>query len=473
MLYRYTWRPVAQGIRTDHPVPELPFVDDAHIPIEDRAGIESVGRHVAPDMWGRQDKIRPDGGWAAFTTDPTRHDLAWCVRWHPQHGRTVLLYADNDVASAYMAHWGPALLFRAGGYWWDGETWYRPLQVWDRAGETYLRRPVPAATTVTVADLRAVGGDPDRSRILPVGDVHPDQPLDGRWADHLALWTTRHVAAGGRPLDRCVVSLNAPELAADQLVPLPELARIAGVAASTLRAYQAREQNDVPLPQAAIAGRNLWARPVAEEYAEAREQGPEAIAATMTTRHGEADVSRGIAELWRRFAEMFMYQLWQKPGLRRRWALRWRTETAVRQVAEELGWDVAANLNRIVPMHNLGSTLRYAILHDIGDQRANLDTLAQRGDQDAAADHSYGLTPAIANTLAWYIRHDPTSAHAILGETIGDAERQMDIPRHDLAESLRTAVSLDRDRRDAGHDDSDEAQAFGDFFARLLPQQEP
>ena len=28
-----------------------------------------------------------------------------------------------------------ALLFRAGGYWWDGATWYRPGQVWDGAAD--------------------------------------------------------------------------------------------------------------------------------------------------------------------------------------------------------------------------------------------------------------------------------------------------------------------------------------------------
>ncbi|MGH3827772.1 MAG: hypothetical protein ACRDQX_11460, partial [Pseudonocardiaceae bacterium] len=63
-----------------------------------------------------------------------------------------------------MAYWGPALLFRSGGYWWDGTTWYRPSQVWDGASEEYVARPVPAATTVTATDLldpaiSAVAGD--------------------------------------------------------------------------------------------------------------------------------------------------------------------------------------------------------------------------------------------------------------------------------------------------------------------------
>src|SRR5262249_26383667 len=158
--------------------------------------------------------------------------------------------------------------------------------------------------------------------VLPVIEVDPQQPLTGRWADHLALWTARHVERSGQSLNRCVIGLTAPELAADQLVGMAELAQIAGIAASTLRAYLARGENDVPLPQATVSGRNLWSRPVAEEYAEARQQDPEAIAATMSTQHGEVNLPRGKAELWQRFTRMFLLELWEKPALRRRWALR-------------------------------------------------------------------------------------------------------------------------------------------------------
>jgi hypothetical protein len=51
----------------------------------------------------------------AFTTDPVRHDLAWCVRWHLVLGRSVVLYRDDDVAGVYMSYTEQALLFRAGG----------------------------------------------------------------------------------------------------------------------------------------------------------------------------------------------------------------------------------------------------------------------------------------------------------------------------------------------------------------------
>ena len=105
-------RPVANGLRTDHPIPDLPFVDDTHIPLEDPAAVEAVGRHEGSDMWGREDPC-PGEGWTAFTTDPIRHDLAWVVRWHPAHGRSVVLYQDEDVAGVHQAYMGDALLFRA------------------------------------------------------------------------------------------------------------------------------------------------------------------------------------------------------------------------------------------------------------------------------------------------------------------------------------------------------------------------
>jgi hypothetical protein len=263
-----------------------------------------------------------------------------------------------------------------------------------------------------------------------------------------------------------VVGLTAPELAADQLVGVAELAQIAGVAASTLRAYLARGENDIPLPQATVSGRNMWSRPVAEEYAEARKQAPEAIDATMSVQHGEVNLPRGKAKLWQRFTRTFLSVLWGKPTMRQRWSLRWRTEPAVRQVAEGLAWEVAGSLDHIVPMQKLGTTIRYAILGELAAQQANARSLSRAG-EDPDGDHYYGLTPAVAGMIAWYIRHDPALAHAVLGETVGQAERELGIPRDATVETVDTAVSLDGDLAD------DEKEAFEDFFNRLLPEQEP
>src|SRR5664279_5529808 len=45
---------------------------------------------------------------------------------------------DGDAGSVHQDLWSPVLLWRAGGYWWDGQTWYRPPQLWDRASEDYV-----------------------------------------------------------------------------------------------------------------------------------------------------------------------------------------------------------------------------------------------------------------------------------------------------------------------------------------------
>ena len=141
---------VANGMSTDHPVPDLVFVDDSHIPRNDPRQIGAVGRHKGADRWGRWDgpkhKRVGEAEWWAFTTDPIRGDLAWCVRYHPDHGRTVVLVNDGDASSLHSKWGGPGqpLLFRAGGYWWDGTAWYRPSQVFDWAAEKYDRRKVGA-----------------------------------------------------------------------------------------------------------------------------------------------------------------------------------------------------------------------------------------------------------------------------------------------------------------------------------------
>lgn len=80
----HSFRAVGNGLRTDHPIADLPFVDDVHLPLDDPHALEAVGRHEGTDMCGREDRCR-EGGWVAFTTDLIRHELAWCVRWHPLH----------------------------------------------------------------------------------------------------------------------------------------------------------------------------------------------------------------------------------------------------------------------------------------------------------------------------------------------------------------------------------------------------
>jgi hypothetical protein len=443
----YSFRPLANGLHTDHPVPDLPFVDDSHIPVEDPEAIEATGRHPGTDMWGRFDPVRRFGGWVAFTTDPIRHDLGWVVRWHPDHGRSVLLYRDDDVASVYEDFQGPALLFRAGGYWWDGATWYRPDQVWDAAGEDYYHRQVPAAAIVTAADMLATAAAAaDRGRVLTIGAAKPDMTPSGRWRDDLARWARERPAGSLRD---SVVNLTAPELAADQMVGAAELAGIGGIAASTLRAYIARGEAEVPAPQASPNGRSLWARPVAEDWAEARQRSPEGITLAVSA---ERDGGRppGLDDLWSRFSGWFYTRLWERPAVRKRWALRWRTETAVREVADDLGWLVASSLDRIIPVQALSFTIQRAVLDELAEGQQ-----LHRDDSDPAY---YGINRKVAVMLSWLIRHDPARAASAIGAITGEAERRR-IPRKVTERSIRVALSLDSNL---------DADSQREFLSRVL-----
>jgi hypothetical protein len=375
----------------------------------------------------------------------SRHDLAWCVRWHPEHGRSVVVYRDDDASAVHMAWWGPALLFRSGGYWWDGTTWYRPGQVWDSAGEEYFRRPVPAASTITAAEMLSGGGDPACGQVLAVTDVDSDAPTAGRWLDDLALWAQRR--AGQAPLTKSVVTLTAPELNADQMIGAAEVAAIAGIAASTLRAHVSRGESETPLPQATLSGRSMWARSVAEEWAEGRRRSPEGVAAAVSAQHAGASLPSGIAEVWDRFTRSFFSLLWERPDVRRRWALRWRNEDAVRSVAEELAWGAAASLDRLIPTSDLSATIQLAVLDEFHTgqylDRVTSDgrKLRVAGPDDGDDAIQYPIMRSVTRMLDWLIRHEPASAGRAISSIVGEAEREMGISRRVSEQQEREAVS--------------------------------
>ncbi|MEU0155622.1 hypothetical protein [Micromonospora fulviviridis] len=442
----HNYQPVGNGLRTDHPVPGLPFVDDSHIPVEDPRAVEAVGRNRGDRMWGRKDDCA-DGGWVAYTTDPKRTDLAWCVRWHPEHGRSVVLYRNADASGAYMTFMKTSLLFRAGGYWWDGNTWYRPSQVFDWASEEYLRRQVPAASTVTVADILTT--DPgDQAVILNIDDVDTEIGLQGPWRAHLAAWVALRNSTS-RPLSRCVVQLTAPELGADQLVTVTEMAEIAGLSPSTLRAYMTRGESSIPAPQAVVGGRNMWSRVVAEEWAEQRRRSPDGAADAMAANRDNSHLSVGVNDLWQQFTNTFTMQMWESPNLRKRWALRWRTEEAVREVATELGWSVAAGLDSIVPISQLARTIRGAVLDELATSH-----------QMGGGSHDYVIFQPVAEMLDWLVRHEPRLAARTITEIIGEAERRMGIARDAVENAIADALALD------GALDS---EAYDEFLERALP----
>jgi len=438
--------PVANGMRTDHPIPDLPFVDDGHLPVEDGRALAAVGRKPGGETWGRFDDCTRGGGWVALTTDPVRHDLTWCVRWHPEHGRSVMVFRDKHFAEAHEAFWGPALMFRAGGYWWDGQSWYRPAQVWDGAAEEYVLRPVPAATVVSAADILAVTGRSSHGQRLRVDQLDLDRPFSGAWEDELSVWAAGRPA--GSDLAASVVRLSAPELAADQMVGIAELASIGGIAASTLRAYIARGEGDVPLPQASVSGRSVWSRPVAAEWAEQRRRSYGSVSAAVSTTgltgHPQPE---GVNELWERATRWFVSLLWDNPDRRRRWALRWRTRAAVEETARALGWQVAAGLTQIVPITDLAITIRHAVLDEFASGQDLDRRIAARATNGDAARRDeatfYGIVPYVARMLGWLIRHDPNAAAQTINEIVGEAGRRLEIPRPVAEESVRTALALD------------------------------
>lgn len=453
-LYKY--QAVGNGLHTDHPIPDLPFVDDSHIPVGNPDQIEAIGRYPgASETWGREDSLG-DSGWIAFTTDPLCHDLAWCVRWHPDHGRSVMLYRDEDAASAYTVYAvgeRHALLFRAGGYWWDGATWYRPSQVWDGPHEQYHRRKVPAAATVTAAALLAGGGRAESGRIFTVEEIGDGKTLDGRWLDHLALWAQE---CGSRDsLVDSVVSLSAPELGADQMVTAAEMASIGGIAASTLRAYIARAEADIPLAQADVSGHSVWSRPVAEDWAEQRRRSAEGVTEALSTGDPEDPGPPGVTDIRRMFGRLFRARLWESPSIRKRWALRWRTESAVGELADGLSRDVAASLSRIVPLDLLPDTITHAFIDEF---TAGMDT-ERLSSRDAEDWVYFGIVPSVAALLGWLVRHAPTHAQYAIQGIIGEAERRIQIPPRISERSIKTALSLDGD--------IDEG-TLNDFLARVF-----
>uniref|UniRef100_UPI003F4992D3 helix-turn-helix transcriptional regulator n=1 Tax=Amycolatopsis sp. CA-096443 TaxID=3239919 RepID=UPI003F4992D3 len=276
-------QPVGNGLRTDHPVPNLPFVDDGHIPVDDPEAIEAIGRcDGAAGVWGRWDGELGEE-WSAYTTDPKNPAFSWVVRFHPDHGRSVTLYRNRDGGAVHDRWFGErALLVRLGGYWWDGATWYRPGQVFSWASEACMRRPVRLATTVTAEDLLDYSCRAALGRVAKVARLDPDAlpAVDsGQWGHDLALWNRqRHSLPGALPTDQCAVTLSAPELADSEMLGVEEFAREAGIAVSTLRAYIARGEAGVPTPQTVHGNRRRWSRPVVADWREQRRRDPRTVA---------------------------------------------------------------------------------------------------------------------------------------------------------------------------------------------------
>lgn len=452
-------QPVANGIRTDHPHPNLPFVDDSHIPLEDPDAIEAVGRHSGTDMWGRCDADDRIGEWMAFTTDPKNHAYAWVVRYHPDHGRSVALYRDDDAAIVQNDWFSDRpLLTRAGGYWWNGNTWYRPRQVLSWASEGYMRRPVRLPTIITAADLL------DSSCHAELGQLGKVARLDSttaavtsqQWRHDLAMWARhRETRTDALPADRCVVTLNAPELAEAALLGVEEFAKEAGIAASTLRAYIARDEADIPLPQVTEGNRKRWARPVVEDWLEQRRRDPSNVQ-TMLSGGAEDELAPGLSTLWKRLTEAVFGDLWGQPASRRRWSRPHRTEQAVRTLATQVGWTAALHLDSAVPFDAMAYAIEHAILWELEESKR------LHGGDGKFIGGFVGLFPKTARLLGWYIQHKPSRAPSLFGSLVREAESELDIPPAVTAKTLTEALIMDGGFED--HEDQ-----LQEFFAVALP----
>lgn len=398
-------RLLANGAGTDHPVPGLPFVDDTHLP----AGPATPGA------------ARP-----TRVTDPDRPDLVWIVHAHPHLGRTVLLYeAGPDGAGPWHGHTGHPLVTRTGGYWWDGTHWFRPPQLWDAATGAVEQQAVPAAVTITAADLlQDPRADAGAGQLHQVDDLGaPGGASRGApWLHDLARWAAHRATSPDRPpLNRCVVTLTAPELAGDQLIGTPALAAAAAISPSALRAYISRGQGAVPEPQAFVGNRPMWSRPVAENWAAHRRR----PAADRWPAQCERPVLAAGAEPIRQQLTPVLYAaLWEDPERRTRWVLRHRTADAVRQVAEDLAYLAADRLQETVPAQALAEVLTQAAIANFGAGQPRSDGVEQ--------------------VLGWLTRHHPQLAEQTTAAVADHAALRFGIPHCDAVRLLTGAEEARR-----------------------------
>lgn len=277
--------PIANGIRTDHPVPGLPFVDDSLLDLTNPSAIEAIGRRTNHDMWGRTDLYRmvPDA-WRAFTTDPTNTDYAWVVIHHPDNGNSVLLFHDDDAVAAYsyrdFDNGGTIpLIVRAGGYWSDGEEWRRPTSMIDPVTNERTWDEPRTAVASTARDamdlfLRGPGGD---GRMYTLDDIVQERASKedfSTWVDQsFPAWVHRR-PEHALPLDRCVIGIEARELHSMEVLDNSQAAARAGVETSTWRAYVSRGTAPEPnlLTGSPARAKAHWAVPVVDAWIARRDR---------------------------------------------------------------------------------------------------------------------------------------------------------------------------------------------------------
>lgn len=430
-------QPIANGIRTDHPYPNLPFVDDAHIPLEDPVAIEKIGRVDGGTTWGRRDHDERTGEWWAYTTDPHNHAYAWIVCHHPHHGRSVLLYHDRDTPSAYQTWWGDRpVLARSGGYWWDGATWYRPAQVVDLAAEGYARRRVTHPTTQTAANLLDSTSRASWGREYKIAGFEPVTVDDQQWRNDLAYWATQQDLRTDTPgLDHCLVGLNAPELS--QLLGFDEIAEVIGESASKLREdYEHDFPEKLPVPQAVVNGQPRWSRPVVQDWREERRRDrPEDI---LTGRSFGS--SPAVHALWSKLDTSFSTDLPashpEPSGIVQRFLSSLAAPSQSRNLAHELSWRAALHSQDMLPpLQPMLHVIEQAVLREF-----------QTAPEPPGGVRELDLTPMTGHLLVWFVWHQPQYVPALFGHIVGAAERDDVLPRDIAINTLRSTILFEADQ---------------------------
>ncbi|MER6011574.1 hypothetical protein [Streptomyces bluensis] len=411
---------MANGTSTDHPIPGLPFINDGRLPLDNPDAIERTGRNQGEGLWGRTDRAG-DGGWVAFTTEPKNPSFAWAVYHHPPHGRTVLLIRDGDQSDLHheWKYGRSGFLHRRGGYWWNGERWHRPGQVWDAAFESYAPRPVDNPTTITAADLLDSASSPQNADIMKIASFAAQDPVPN-WNDHLALWAQlRASQPGGLPLDACIVDLHAPELDTESLVDMAGLARIAAISTDDLPDLKYGGRNELPEPQYEAHGCMWWSVPVAQDWAEnyRRDNGPTALLSAATVY--DTTQPTGLVADHNRLRSVFHDTLTeQRRRGGKKQARPYMKGDLAQSAANELAWDAAASLmyghnQGIIPHGPLRDVLIEAILGRLAEdveRRGN----EGKGRQDILLSD---MPTSAVKLLIWYIRHGPVRPPTFSGKS--------------------------------------------------------
>lgn len=151
---------------------------------------------------------------------------------------------------------------------------------YERGADGRWRRVVSGAAVEGAVDVRLRDlYDPPLVEV----DGAPHRRVPRAWArrlpDHPLAWVFAHTELGSRaPIDvptaawderaDAVVGLLAPELHPVNLIGIETAAALAGVDASTIRAYVSRRR--FPAPTTRVGGSPAWARAVVEDWATAR-----------------------------------------------------------------------------------------------------------------------------------------------------------------------------------------------------------